>query len=63
MTTPKLLIGAAGMTFVAAFIEAFWSSHGFLPFGLKIGVGIGLWVLLALYFGFVGRSKRIGAAR
>ncbi|MBB5016939.1 putative membrane protein SpoIIM required for sporulation [Chitinivorax tropicus] len=47
--------GAATMTFVAAFIEGFWSPNPWAPFEFKVGLGIGLWVLLLVYFLFAGR--------
>jgi uncharacterized membrane protein SpoIIM required for sporulation len=55
----RILYGAAGMTFVAAFIEAFWSPLTSIPFPVKIGFGLLWWGLFALYFFFAGR----GAAR
>ncbi|MDR1662741.1 MAG: stage II sporulation protein M [Azoarcus sp.] len=58
-----LLYGAALMTFGAAFIEAFWSSHRNLPFDLKVGAGIALWGALLAYFLLVGRGKARHAAR
>jgi uncharacterized membrane protein SpoIIM required for sporulation len=52
----KLVMGAATMLFIAAFIEAFWSSNGAVASGVKYGVGIGFWLLLALYLTFAGRG-------
>jgi uncharacterized membrane protein SpoIIM required for sporulation len=49
-----LLLGGAGMTFVAAFIEGFWSA-GPAPATVKHVVGITLWVLLSAYLLFAGR--------
>ena len=49
----QLLIGAAIMTFVAACIEGFWSASP-APVTIKYVVGIMMWVVLALYFLFVG---------
>jgi uncharacterized membrane protein SpoIIM required for sporulation len=48
--------GSAVMLFVAAIIEAFWSSRTFL-LGVKLSVGIGLLILLMLYFIFAGRRN------
>ena len=53
----RLLYGAALMTVVAAFIEAFWSSRTQLPFEVKIGFGVALALVFALYLGFGGRSR------
>jgi uncharacterized membrane protein SpoIIM required for sporulation len=53
-----LLYGAASMTFVAAFIEAFWSPLTLVPVEIKYGVGIALWTLLLAYFFLAGRSAR-----
>jgi uncharacterized membrane protein SpoIIM required for sporulation len=53
----RLLYGAAGMTFCAAFVEAFWSSMGATPFALKIGVGLTFWTLFLVYFLFAGAKQ------
>jgi uncharacterized membrane protein SpoIIM required for sporulation len=51
-----LLYGGSVMIFLAAFVEGFWSaSHA--PAWAKYTVGITLWVLLALYLTFSGRSR------
>ncbi|MDX5332661.1 MAG: stage II sporulation protein M [Gammaproteobacteria bacterium] len=52
-----LVFGAAAMFFIAAFIEAFWSSIAATPVTIKWGVGIVLWVLLIAYFLFLGRRR------
>jgi uncharacterized membrane protein SpoIIM required for sporulation len=54
----RLLAGAAVMTFLAAFIEAFWSPNRAVPVVVKYGVGVAFWGLLAAYFAFAGRSHR-----
>ena len=54
----RLLYGAAALTFGAAFIEALWSPSRSLPFELKIGVGIAVWLVLLAYFLFAGRTIR-----
>ncbi len=54
----RIVYGAAAMTFMAAFIEAFWSSSRALPVTVKYAVGITLWVLLIAYFVFAGRNLR-----
>jgi uncharacterized membrane protein SpoIIM required for sporulation len=53
----RLLYGAAALTFSAAFIEALWSPTRALPFALKIGVGIAVWVMLLAYLLFSGRRS------
>jgi len=50
--------GSTIMLVIAAAIEAFWSSKHMLSMQLRIGVGIGLWVLLLVYFLFAGRFNR-----
>lgn len=50
----KLVMGAAAMLLVAAFIEAFWSSSLFLP-AVKYAVAALLWMLVAIYLMFAGR--------
>lgn len=51
----QLVLGAALMLVVAAFIEAFWSASSFTP-GVKYGVAALLWLWVLLYLGFMGRS-------
>ncbi len=53
----KLLLGAATLTFLAAFIEAFWSAERAFPATLKYGVGIGLWAITLAYLVFAGRER------
>ena len=53
-----LLYGAAMLTFLAAFIEAFWSPGRDVPFEIKVGVGIFLWVLTWAYLLLAGRGRR-----
>jgi uncharacterized membrane protein SpoIIM required for sporulation len=53
----RLLYGAAGMTFCAAFVEAFWSSMTTTPFALKVGVGLTFWALFIAYFLFAGSRQ------
>lgn len=52
----RLLYGAALLFLVAAFVEAFWSSQTVPAVELKYGVGIALWVVLALYLFLAGRG-------
>ena len=51
-----ILWGTAFMTFGAAFIEAYWSSSALIPSTVKYIFGISFWVLLILYFLFMGRK-------
>ncbi|MCA3028460.1 MAG: stage II sporulation protein M [Rhodocyclaceae bacterium] len=53
-----ILYGAAAMTFMAAFIEAFWSASRVPPVEVKYAFGIACWVLVIAYFCFAGRSRR-----
>ncbi len=53
----RLLYGAAALTFCAAFIESLWSPNRALPFTLKIGAGIAVWLILLAYFLFSGRKS------
>lgn len=50
----RLLMGAAAMTTLAAFIEGFWSAQE-LPAELKYAVGAALWSLLIAYLTLSGR--------
>lgn len=52
-----LVYGFATMLFIAAFLEAFWSSSTSLPNELKFGVGGLLWALVIGYLGLAGRSR------
>ncbi len=54
----KLLYGAATLTFLAAFIEAFWSPLGEMPLLIKLVVGAVCWLLTVLYLVFAGRPVR-----
>lgn len=51
----RLVYGAAMLTFLAAFIEAFWSPGRDVPFEIKIGVGIFMWILTWSYLLIAGR--------
>jgi uncharacterized membrane protein SpoIIM required for sporulation len=53
----RVLCGAASMTLLAAFVEAFWSPLPTLPVSLKYAVGGALWLLLLAYFLFAGRGR------
>jgi len=52
----KIMAGAALMFFIAAFIEAYWSSTKAIIPDIKYAVGIIMWFLVIAYFVFVGRS-------
>jgi len=52
-----IIAGSTVMLVIAAVIEAFWSSKQYLPFPLLIGAGISVWILLFLYFLFMGRES------
>ena len=54
----ELLIGAASMTFIAAFIEAFWSSSSVIPNTIKYVVAAILWMMVISYLLFAGRSRQ-----
>ena len=56
----EILLGAGIMLFVAAFIEAFWSSSSVVTAWVKYSVGVVLWVVVISYFVVSGR-RRVGA--
>ncbi|PCH61272.1 MAG: hypothetical protein COC05_01665 [Gammaproteobacteria bacterium] len=53
----QLMIGAALMLFIAAFIEAFWSSSTSVPISVKLGVAAVLWAGVTLYLSLAGRTR------
>ncbi|MCL2230547.1 MAG: stage II sporulation protein M [Treponema sp.] len=53
-----IIAGSALMLVIAAVIEAFWSSKHLFPIELRIGSGIGCWVLVLFYFLFAGRKRK-----
>jgi len=55
----RILYGAAFLFFLAAFIEAFWSSMSWIEPTIKYIVGISLWIILWGYFLLVGRPREI----
>ena len=57
-TALPLIAGAAVMLFIAAGIEAFWSSRHELPLYIRYGAGATGWILMILYFCLAGRGKR-----
>ena len=50
-----IVYGLAIMLVIAAVIEAFWSSAGWLPHALKYSVAAGCWIAVLGYFLFQGR--------
>ncbi|MDR2481322.1 MAG: stage II sporulation protein M [Spirochaetaceae bacterium] len=52
-----LLAGAAVFDFLAAIIEAFWSSKHTIPATIHYIFGAALWILLVCYFLFCGRKN------
>lgn len=57
-TAMPIIAGAACMLFVAACIEAFWSSHHEFPPALRYGAGAAGWAFVILYFALAGRRWR-----
>jgi len=53
-----VLVGAALMTVLAAFFEAFWSSAGAVPAPFKYAVGAVCWLLVIGFFTLAGRERR-----
>lgn len=56
----QLVMGAALMLVIAAFIEAFWSPASFVSAYIKYIVAAVLWALVIIYFIFSGRSPNAG---
>lgn len=52
-----MVYGAALLTFMAAPIEAFWSSSRVIPVEIKYVVGIALWVITLSYLAFTGKDS------
>ncbi|KQZ27524.1 stage II sporulation protein M [Duganella sp. Root1480D1] len=57
-----VVAGAALLTVLAAFFEAFWSASAFAP-AVKYSVGAVCWAMVFLFFGFAGREKGLHATR
>ena len=53
-----VIVGAALLTFLAAFFEAFWSASTAVPMQVKYGVGALCWTLVIAFFVFAGRGKQ-----
>lgn len=58
----KLCLGIFAMLVFAAFVEAFWSSIGWIPAMVKFTVGGVLWTLTLAWLAFGGRSGSAYAA-
>jgi uncharacterized membrane protein SpoIIM required for sporulation len=54
----ELVIGAALLTFCAAFVEAFWSPIRSIPVEFKYAIGVTGWLALLAYLLFAGRERR-----
>ena len=52
----RIVYGVIAMLFVAAFLEAFWSSTAGMPPTVKFTVGGVLWFIVIFYFVFMGRT-------
>ncbi len=53
-----LVYGASLLTFLAAFIEAFWSASRLPPVEVKYAVGIFLWIITLSYLMLTGRARK-----
>lgn len=53
----RLLGGAIIFLFIAAFIEAYWSSSSSLSVTTKVTVGAALWALVLFYLSYSGRGR------
>jgi uncharacterized membrane protein SpoIIM required for sporulation len=58
----KIVYGAAMLFFLAAFIEAFWSSMTWIEPTIKYIVGISLWVMLWGYLLLAGKASTLDRA-
>lgn len=59
----RLVLGTAFFLFVAAFLEAFWSSAAWIGPTGKLAVGSAAWIGVGLYLAYAGRSGGRSAAR
>ncbi|MNF69704.1 hypothetical protein D3C84_515940 [compost metagenome] len=53
----QLVAGVILLLLIAAFVEAYWSSITLVTPQVKYLAGAGLWLLVGLYFGLVGRRQ------
>ena len=51
-----MVLGAAFMLVIAAFIEAFWSSTKEIAPWIKYAVGLALWLVVIVYLAGAGRK-------
>jgi uncharacterized membrane protein SpoIIM required for sporulation len=54
----RLVLGVFVLLLFAAFVEAFWSSIGWMPDTVKFGTGLALWLLIVLWLWRGGRDPR-----
>jgi len=52
----QLVLGVFALLVFAAFIEAYWSSIGWMPSSIKFSFGIGLWLAILYWFWRGGRD-------
>jgi uncharacterized membrane protein SpoIIM required for sporulation len=52
-----VLVGAAMLTVLAAFFEAFWSANGALDVNVKFAVGGACWFAVIAFFALAGRAS------
>lgn len=52
-----VIVGAALLTVLAAFVEAFWSASAAVPPGVKYAVGGACWAALIAFFLLAGRDR------
>ena len=53
-----VIVGAALLTVLAAFFEAFWSANSAIPVAVKFSVAAVCWLSVIGYFSLVGRAGR-----
>jgi uncharacterized membrane protein SpoIIM required for sporulation len=53
----RMCLGIFAMLVFAAFVEAFWSSIGWIPALVKYAVGATLWVIVLVWLAFGGRGR------
>ena len=58
----KLCLGVFAMLVFAAFVEAFWSSIGWMPAAIKYAVGGVMWAITLTWLALGGRGEVRGAA-
>lgn len=58
----RLCLGVFAMLVFAAFVEAFWSSIGWMPAAVKYAVGGVMWAITLSWLAFGGRGEVRGAA-